>query len=438
MKSSSIIKTAQHTTKFSNKGKLEVLRAFMKEYDLAVNYYIDYLWSRETSYVNNKGEVKTLDVSNSKFDLPMFVVTSNNRPTNTPGLSDRILKSASQQALGIVSSVIAKRNKLVFKLNLAIHRGEVDKATKLQTQLDQFVLTKPSTRITTANLDSNTVEFVTSNKSGGKFQEFDGFLRITSMSKTFGFIEIPVKFHRHVNKLVSNGYQRKNSWFISLDKVSSIWEKAKPSKKPIGKKIGADQGITTCLTLSDGQVTSACAHRHDLASIMARVARCERGSNGFKRATAHRTNYINWAVKQLDFTGISELAYENVRHIRKGQSTSRYMQGWTYTAIRTAVEAICTETGVQLTEQSSIYRSQRCSICGFVHKKNRAKKVFKCRECGHELDADLNGAMNHESDLPSVPYSLMSMKLNLSGFYWLGSGIYDLHGEEITVPPPKN
>jgi len=434
MKSKTLIRTAQHTTKFSNTGKLEVLRTFLLEYELAVKHYVDYFWTTKVEWIASDQSIKTLDVANEKFDLPNFISTTDNEPTNTPNLSSRIIKSAAGQALGIVGSIIAKRNKLAFKLNVATAKGDLQRVTKLQEELEKFKLTKPDAKITTANLDSNTLEFIVVDENGESFKEFDGFLKIKSMSRTLGFIEIPVKFHRQIKNLQKRGYKQKTTWFVSIDKVCSTWEKPLPTKKTSGRKVGADQGIKTCLTLSDGQITGTCNHGHSLESIMQKLSRCKKGSKNFADAQEHRTNYINWSIKQLNLTDINEIGYENVKNIRYKQNTSNFMKSWTFTTIRTAVERRCEEAGVQLTSQSSIYRSQRCSSCGFVHKKSRNKKQFTCTQCSHTLDADLNGALNHEVELSDIPYVLLSRKLNTVGFYWLDSGLYSIDGEAITVP----
>ena len=438
MKTKTLIRTAQHTTKFSNPGKIEVLRTFLSEYQLAVQHYVDYFWTTKVEWIASDQSIKTLDVVNEKFDLPNFISTVGNEPKNTPNLSAKMFKNAAGQALGIVASVIAKRNKLTFKLNVATAKGDVNRVLKLQEDLEAFKLTKPDAKITTANLDSNTLEFIDVNYNGKSFKEFDGFLKITSMSKTLGFIEIPVKFHRQVNNLQKRGYKQKTTWFVSLDKVCSTWEKPLPTKKQSGRKVGADQGIKTCLTLSDGQITPPCNHGHSLESIMQKLSRCKKGSKGFANVQEHRKNYINWSIKQLNLTDINEIGYENVKNIRYGKNQSNYMKSWTFTTIRTAVERRCEEAGVQLNQQGSIYRSQRCSSCGFVHKKSRNKKQFTCTQCGHCLDADLNGALNHEVNLVDIPYSLLSRKLNMTGFYWLESGLYSIDGEEITVPRQEN
>ena len=48
-------------------------------------------------------------------------------------------------------------------------------------------------------------------------------------------------------------------------------------------------------------------------------------------------------------------------------------------------------TVVDVTEE---YTSKTCSKCGHIHTKLGGSKKFKCPECGHTLDRDLNGAFN--------------------------------------------
>lgn len=84
-------------------------------------------------------------------------------------------------------------------------------------------------------------------------------------------------------------------------------------------------------------------------------------------------------------------------------------------------------TNVELTETSNAYRSQRCSQCGFVHKKNRLSggEEFKCLKCSYVADADINSAKNQVANLPEL-YVFKRYNRNInhtSGFYWLETGI---------------
>ena len=51
--------------------------------------------------------------------------------------------------------------------------------------------------------------------------------------------------------------------------------------------------------------------------------------------------------------------------------------------------------GKNLIKVDAKYTSQVCSNCGHSHKDNRKKQdKFKCCNCGHEMNADLNAAKN--------------------------------------------
>lgn len=94
---------------------------------------------------------------------------------------------------------------------------------------------------------------------------------------------------------------------------------------------------------------------------------------------------------------------------------------------------LCQDSGVHYKEQSSPYRSQRCSSCGWVYKKNRKGKVFHCVKCDYIDDADHNASINHEQELYELAHGLINHKLNSIGFYWLSNGIFDIKYEVLAV-----
>jgi len=111
------------------------------------------------------------------------------------------------------------------------------------------------------------------------------------------------------------------------------------------------------------------------------------------------------------------------------------MSHWCNPEIRDKLKSRCEELNVSVVEQSCAYRSQRCSSCGSVRKSNRKGKLYSCRNCGYECDADLNAARNHLGDLPSVPKGFLGRKLNLGdGFFWKESGFYTFDGAELVSP----
>lgn len=420
-----LIRSTNHSTKYTNSDKKNNLKEFLIEYTKIIWWFVDYFWDNKIVWNN-----KTLDIKNNKLECPKFISTTNIKVPSE--LSARAIKLASSAALGIISSRIEKRKRQFYVLNKKQHLDDKVASAKIQSKIDSTPLTKPE-RINNklfANLDSNCCDFQNEHN-----KKFDGFLELKSIWKTRrGFkIRIPIKFTKCSNKFKNNKWNLKTSWNISLDQVTARWEK--DIAISVGNKIiGGDQGATTCLSLSDGQVTGKNNDGYDLSFIMKILSRKKKGSKAFKRAQCHRTNYINWSIKQLDFSNIKEFRLEKLFQVRKGRKISSFLGSWTYTQINEAIVNSCELLGVQVILQDSTYRSQRCSSCGWVQKSNRKRKEFICHACGEIHDADINGALNHVVDLYQLPTWIRQRKLNIAGFYWLETGIFNSFGRELTVP----
>ena len=89
------------------------------------------------------------------------------------------------------------------------------------------------------------------------------------------------------------------------------------------------------------------------------------------------------------------------------------------------------------TEVDNKFRSQRCSACGYVNKKNRkSQSEFKCVKCSHTAHADLNAAKNLSFDLKKIPAKVFLQKLNCKGFFWNSDGL-KFEAEDNIIPPTK-
>jgi transposase len=419
-----IIKISKHSTKFANYGKQVNLSAFLTDYNDAKWWFVDYLWKTPVYW----GDNKILDIKNNQFDVPSFISTVD--IDFTTDLSARAIKRASSEALDIVKSQTQKRKQQLYILNKLTSQGKTNDVIKLQLKIDSKPLTKPTKTSFDefAKLDSNCCEFIPY-----KTNEFDGFLKLHGIGKKYGHIYVPIKYTKHSNNLMKKGYEMMTTWQISDKLVASTWQlESQPSTGT--KIIGADQGLKTCLSLSDRQTTTSCPHGHDLDSITTKLSRKKRGSKAFARAAAHRTNYANWSINQLNLHDVKEIRLEKLFQMRTGQNVGNKLSHWTYTQINTQIKSRCDELGVLVKEQSPVYRSQRCSDCGWVQKTNRIKKDFICKHCGATHDADINGALNHVVDLFPLPYRFFQMNLNKTGFFWKENGLFYSSGQEITVP----
>ncbi|MGC8691756.1 MAG: zinc ribbon domain-containing protein [Thermoplasmata archaeon] len=60
------------------------------------------------------------------------------------------------------------------------------------------------------------------------------------------------------------------------------------------------------------------------------------------------------------------------------------------------IEYKAEDTGKIVVYVNTKHTSQKCSKCGYIDKNNRYGSVFKCKNCGYELNADLNASRNIE------------------------------------------
>ena len=383
--------TTHHFARDINASKMLAYRSFRERAISALKWYVDYLWTNQITWGD-----RTLDVSAGRYEIPSFISTVEvHCPIEG---SARLHKCLSTQACGIVKAVLRKA------------RGTP---------------TKPVVS------DQTSLELNSINTDIQSSVEFDFWVRLKCLGTEA--IHIPLRHHKHSLKYARLG-TRKNSYLLGPNYIDIRWEIPEPINKSRRRPVGADQGLRTVLTLSNGASTDQMPHPHGwtLEKIVGTLAAKRKGSRGFRRAQDLRENFINWSINQLDLHKYKTINLEDVRYLRYRRSTSRKLSHWTYTLIKRKIEQNCEAAGVQLNYNSSVYRSQRCSSCGLVKKSQRQGKAYICL-CGFTADADVNAACNHAVNLPPIPRDFLNQRLNLKGFYWNTKGFKTL-GRVPTVP----
>jgi len=421
-----MIRTSCHSTKSSNTNKLNKLDFFVNEYKRVTQIFTDYIWRNGYSWKDKNDKIQTFDLTKNQLTLPSMLTSNIIKDSNVDTiLTGRALKCCLTQVSGLIRAETEKQRKRIYILK-KLNSENVSKKKKklLSKRLKDNIPVKPNCSNVNPELNSVCCKFEERSK------EFDGFIRLTSITKTKLDIRIPIKFTRHSKKLAENS-ELKASFLISKDKIDFGWER-EVKKRTKGKTVGADQGLKDVLSMSDKQVTKKTdKHGHSLESITDRLVRRKKGSNSFKRTQDHRKNFVNWSINSLNFKGVKQVNLERIWNINYKSRTSRKMSHWTNTLIRDKVESICEELGVRVKHQSSTYRSQRCSDCGMVRKGNRKGKTYTCVNCGLIIDSDYNASKNHEINLPEIPYTFRNLKKNRQGFFWKETGLFDLEGRSL-------
>ena len=391
-----IVRCSSTSLDFSNTDKLVKLNDFIQEYKRVVSTTVDYLWNLE--------KIPSL--------LPNEMTTTLSKNS---WLSARAIQSACKQASGIVRGTRTKQKKRLAMIKKFNKEKMFKKARKLQKLYDKVKMSKPKIENVCPELDERFVAMDFSNDTS-----FDGWITLTSLGNKLKLV-LPVKKTEHFNKMMKSGKIKKGIR-ISPHQITFNFTIEKPVLKTKGKVIGADIGIKDVCTLSSGTQFKPDIHGHTLETIQKELARKSKGSKSFLRAQKHRTNYIRWHLNQIDFDDIRTLRIEDIKNLRKGKRTNRYMSHWTYTEIKGKLEDLTLRAGVQLVKTSPTYTSQRCSKCGWTRKKNRNGKKFVCTGCGNTCDADHNASVNISLDLPEISQEERLLHNNRKGFYWNGIG----------------
>ena len=408
-----MIRSSCHSLKFSNNGKRKQLNRLLEQYSSMVKKYTNIVW-------NNNPLENTQTMLPSKQCNQIKTERTNN---------SRLRQAAAKQACSSINSVWDKRRKQVYMLKKLQREGV--NAAALQSIIDTKPITKPVFKGISMELDSR---FVDMKEVDGKFNLFIKLKQIGNKEN----INIPIKYNKVSLKWLKKG-TLKTSIRIKNNNLYLFYDVPDVPKKTSGEVLGADQGLVTCLTLSDGQATKINSHGYDLNKIVKVLSRRKKGSVGFREAATHRTNYIHWSINQLDFSNTKEVRFEKHFDSKRGKRLNKFLIHWPYPLIKDKMLSLSEEKGFQIVESNNVYKSQRCSQCGWTKKSNRKGKLFKCSNvnCGFATDSDLNAALNNSIDLIDIPYQskLRQQRLNLNGFFWYKDSI--VVDEESIVPHSK-
>lgn len=399
----SFVRSTKLSLKFSNPGKFSSISFVISEYKKVMSEIIDFTWDYPYKELKSYADKSLL----SKLSPSV--------------LSARLIQCAAKQAIGIVRGTKKKQEKRQFLLDKLISEGKgySKTANKIRKNIEKYAASKPTLNRIEMELDSRFVSIEFNDNTC-----FDGWLTIsTLMAKGYEKIElnIPIKKTKHLNKLVDKNGKITNGIRLSETTATLIFDYDKPNNTG-DKVIGIDIGVKTLFAVYDGYSSYQSEkniHGHDLDTINDRLARRKKGSKGFKRAEAHRKNYINQQLNLLNLADVKEVKIEKIRNLRFEKRTSRKLQHFVSTQILNGIKNKVEWSNVCSTEVVPTYTSQRCYGCAWTQKLNRKGKMFKCRNCGHTDDADINSAKNIRLDLPEITREERLLRKNLKGFFWV-------------------
>jgi len=247
---------------------------------------------------------------------------------------------------------------------------------------------------------------------------------------------LPFIIPNEFKKLFNNGHgnavlkKKENNWFIYI----AFKIPCKEEYEPEGW-FGIDLGIKNILVLSDkeGKVNKFYngkelrEKRNEYREKRKNLQERKTGENDYWRALkdifSKESNYsddvnhkISKEVVEVAKKYRYGIAIEKLKKIReenkdKGKEFNKELHSWRFRDLIDKIKYKAKERGVPVEEVNPKYTSQVCSECGYKDKNNRKNGEFKCKECGFELNADLNASRNIAS-IPLLPKGRSLLEAN--------------------------
>ena len=209
-------------------------------------------------------------------------------------------------------------------------------------------------------------------------------------------------------------------YFVSILVDTVIHHKGKT-----GKTVGIDLGLKHFATLSDGIVIDNIKFfrekQSEVSKIQKHLSRKSKGSNRYRKnklriARLHneiankRNNFLHCVTTSLvnnyDVICIEDL---NVSGMLSNHKLAKAISDTSFHQFRSILEYKCKWYGKEFVVIDRFYPSSKtCSKCGW--KKDDltlSDRVFKCENCGVEIDRDLNASINIERIGVDILYNRM-------------------------------
>jgi len=348
-----ILSGKQFTTVIIKLGKFQELDYTMRTFNKICQQIMDYGWKQKT-WNKNKLHYGTYKMLREQY----------------PKFSSAMLQTARDQASEILKRTIKSKRQLLNPIKQPYSGIRYDK------------------RCLSIMFDKN----------------------IISINTTFGRIKLPFKLAKYYEQykdwIYTNAQlirRKDKNYYINIQMYQDL-----PPKQKECKVLGIDLGIKKIAVTSD----NAFYHSNPLKNIKGKYQKLKRdlqrkGTKSAKRLLKKISGKENRFVRNVNHctskkivnTNNTVFALENLKNIRNNTKTynkklNRMIGNWSFAQLQSFIQYKSERQGKSVIHIKPDYTSQQCSKCGCIEKTNRAGNIFKCVECGFQLDADLNASRN--------------------------------------------
>src|SRR5215831_3761990 len=190
---------------------------------------------------------------------------------------------------------------------------------------------------------------------------------------------------------------RKGNFYLHI----SITVPAPEVKQPQGS-LGVDLGFNRVAVTSDGKFHTAKNIRHKKAcykktrqSPQANGGKCAK--RALQRVSGRERRFVAYANHRLSKQIVADAKANNQRIVLEDLNgiretgKARCVHEWSFARLQGMKRYEAARAGVEVVDVSPRYTSQTCSRCLHLGVRPNQSR-FECRDCGYQINADLNGA----------------------------------------------
>jgi len=202
-----------------------------------------------------------------------------------------------------------------------------------------------------------------------------------------------------------SGYYLYVTAFLNEEPVEVKTKKGKIKEKHIihfNKPLGIDFGINNQLTLSNGiEISYEVKESKKLKILQRKLARKKKGSSNFRKTVQKiQKEYENLFKIKKD---IQNRIFAFVKSYEKVYTQNDNIKGWhaglfgkqiQHTGIGGITSRLKNNLKTLVLVDRYVPTTQTCFRCGHRQNMSLSDRVFKCENCGLEIDRDINSAIN--------------------------------------------
>ncbi len=228
---------------------------------------------------------------------------------------------------------------------------------------------------------------------------------ILSISTIQGRVKIPIKIPDYA--LDYFDWEIRESLLTkSKDKyyfTFTFLKEAPETSQHNNRVLGVDLGINKIAVTSDnkfyGQNTKSLRIKRDrfVGELQSKGTRASKRK--LKKFSGVWNRFMSWTNHNISKSIISELkegdvvVMEDLSNIRTTARYNKWVHKWAFKQLQSFIEYKALGKGIRVVYVNPAYTSKECNRC---HSRNtiRHSGFFECKDCGHSLDSDINGARN--------------------------------------------